>query len=624
MGKMTIEQAFDLGLQNHKAGRLAEAEQIYRQILAHEPNHADALNFLGMISNQLGRREMGVELIRKAIALEPDRPGYHSNLGNVLGDLGQLDQAVAAYRKAIELDAGCAGDYYNLGNALLRQGQLDQAIAACRTAIQLDPHFAEAHNTLATALGDAGRPDEAITAYRRAIELNPGLAEAYNNLANALKDVGEWDQAIASYRTAMKLKPENAQAYSNLILGLHYHPGVDATAIAEEEGRWNHQHAEPLKHLRQPHGNKLVADRRLRVGYVSPDFCRHPIGRFMLPLLENHDRAAVEIFCYANVLRSDEMTERLRGNTDHWRMIRGVADQQVAQTVREDRIDILVDLAMHASANRLLVFARKPAPVQVTWLGYPGSTGMSSIDYRLSDAQLDPPGMDESIYSEQTIRLPGCFWCYDPVGGQDVPINALPALANGTVTFGCLSKFAKVNRPLLSLWASVLRQVKDSRLVLLANPGSHIQRTADEFSRQGIDPRRLEFIAWRSHREYLAQFHRIDLALDSLPYNGHTTTFDGLWMGVPTVSLTGKTAVGRAGLSILSGLGLPELVGDCDEAYVRIAVELAQDLPRLRDLRSTLRQRMERSPLMDGRLFAQNIEAAYREMWRRWCEAPGQ
>jgi protein O-GlcNAc transferase len=342
----------------------------------------------------------------------------------------------------------------------------------------------------------------------------------------------------------------------------------------------------------------------------------------MLPVLENHDKTQVEVFAYAQAPLSDAVTQRLRASIDCWRDIVGRSDAQVADLIRQDQIDILVDLSMHTAGNRLLVFAAKPAPVQVTWLGYPGSTGLQTIDYRLSDPYLDPLGEDESIYSEQTIRLPDTFWCYDPMDGRDIPINPPPALERGEITFGCLNKFTKLNPQNLALWAKVLAQVKNSRLLLLTDPGSHVQRTISELAGHGIDPARLEFIPRRSHQEYLKLYHRIDIALDTLPYNGHTTTIDGLWMGVPTVSLAGATAVGRAGVSILSNIGLLELIAKSEAQFVQIAVALAQDLPKLSNLRSTLRQRMEQSPLMDAPRFARNIESAYRQMWRTWCGHP--
>jgi predicted O-linked N-acetylglucosamine transferase (SPINDLY family) len=293
----------------------------------------------------------------------------------------------------------------------------------------------------------------------------------------------------------------------------------------------------------------------------------------------------------------------------------------VAQRIRQDQIDILVDLVSHMADNRLLVFARKPAPVQVTFAGYPATTGLSMIDYRLTDVHLDPPGSNDAFYSEQSVRLPDCFWCYDP-GGAELPVNPLPAADNGFVTFGCLNNLCKVNDPALALWIRVLNATPDSHLIILSPAGSPRQRMAAQLQQGGIDPARVEFIARLPRPQYLELYHRIDLGLDTFPYNGHTTSLDSFWMGVPVITLVGQTSVARAGLCQLMNLGLPELAANRPDDYVKIAVELANDLPRLSKLRSTLRQRMEQSPLMDGQRFARNLELAYRQMWRRWCATP--
>jgi predicted O-linked N-acetylglucosamine transferase (SPINDLY family) len=340
-----------------------------------------------------------------------------------------------------------------------------------------------------------------------------------------------------------------------------------------------------------------------------------------VPLIENHDHSQFEITCYAQVFKPDAMTDRFRGYADRWRDIVGISDEQVAEQIREDAIDILVDLGLHTTRNRLLVFARKPAPVQVTFAGYPGSTGLAVMDYRLSDPYLDPPGIADEKYSEKTVRLVDSFWCYDPLDCADIEVSALPALETCVVTFGCLNNFAKINDEILAVWAKVLGRVEGSRLVLLAPPPRLQGRILECLRLNGIDPGRIEFLGYRVRREYLQLYRRIDIGLDSFPYNGHTTSLDSLWMGVPVVTLVGERVVSRAGWSQLSNLGMRELAAETAEDFVKIAVELAWDLPRLAKIRLGLRERMERSPLMDAARFARNIEGAYREMWRNWCES---
>src|SRR5262249_4785384 len=375
---------------------------------------------------------------------------------------------------------------------------------------------------------------------------------------------------------------------------------------------------EPLKQLVQPHANHPDPERRLRIGYVSGDFREHVDAFFLNPLLSNHDHEHYEIVCYASVPRPDPMTERLRGYADLWRSTPGLSDRQVADLVRSDQIDVLVDLEMHAAHNRLLMFAHKPAPVQVAWLGYPGTTGMSTMDYRLTDPSLDPPGLFDAFYSEESIRLPETFWCYDPLIDEPA-VNMLPALEAVIITFGCLNGICKINEGCLALWADVLRKVPRSRLLLRAPRGGPCEWIIAKFQKEGIADSRIELLDNMPRPQYLATYHRIDLGLDPLPYNGHTTSLDAFWMGVPTLTLLGQGVVGRAGYSQLCNLGLSALAAETPEQYVELVANWAGDLGRLEKMRAGLRERMKQSPLMDGKRFAGNMEEAYRHMWRRWC-----
>jgi len=616
-GQMTLPQQLESGMSHHRAGRLAEADRIYRQILAQQPNHADALHLLGTLAVQVGELDAGMELIRRAIRLKPDYAEPHSNLGIALKAKGQTDEAIASYREAIRLKPDFAAAYNNLGIALADVGQLDEAIAAYRKAIRLKPNVAEVHSNLGNALKDKGQLDEAIASYRQAIQLEPGYAEAQNNLG-ALADAGQLDEAIASQRQAISLKPDFAEAHGNLIFSLHHDPACDARMIFEELRRWNQRHAEPLRKFIRPHTNNRDPDRRLRIGYVSPDFRVHVVGQNLLPLLREHDHGQMEIFCYANVMRPDALTDQLRGYADVWRNIVGLSNSQAADLIRQDQIDILVDLALHTGSNRLLVFARKPAPVQVTWLGYCSSTGMDAMDYRLSDPYLDPPDTDLSLYSERTFRLPETYWCYSVPGPTPEP-SPPPAAITGYVTFGCLNSFAKASPPALDLWAEILQAMPRSRLIVHSRAGKHLDVVRERFAGKGISPDRLEFPSRRPWHEYVQTYGRIDIALDPFPWGGGITTCDALWMGVPVISLVGPTAVGRGGASILANVGAPELIARTPQQYVQIATDLAGDLTRLAELRRTLRARMQASPLMDAPRFARNVEAAYRQMWRNWC-----
>ena len=656
---VTLPEAFAIAVQHHQSRRLAEAEAIYRQILAVDPRHSDAMHLLGLLAHQVGRNDVAVEIIRQAIALDPTGSEIHSNLGVALAELGRLDEANAAYRRAIELKPDSADAWSNLGNVLWNKGQFVESVAACRRAIEINPEHAEAHNNLGSALGDIGQFEEAIAAFRRVIELDPNYAlahnnlgialqhqghtndavaacrratqlkpeyaAAHNNLAVALLDQGHCDGAIAAFRQALQLKPDIAVAHSNLLLALHYPAKVDTETIFQEHCRWDEVHAQPLAKFITPHTNEPDPDRRLRIGYVSPDRPDHSVSFFMEHLLANHDPAQFEVFYYAESVAADPSSVRLREQVRSWCKTTGLTDEQVASLIRRDGIDILVDLAGHTGCSRLLVFARKPAPVQVTYLGYCDTTGMSAMDYRFTDALADPPGTTEHLHSEQLVRLPDSMWCFRPSDAAP-PVGALPALDLGHITFGCFNILPKITEEFLALWSQILLQVPGSRL-LLKNPSFRCptvqQRMRTSLEKNGVGPERVELVehvpAFAGH---LGLYGRVDIALDPFPYHGTTTTCEALWQGVPVVTLAGRTHAARVGVSLLTNVGLPELIAANTDDYIRIAASLATDLPRLSEWRATLREKMKASPLMDAPRFARNVEHAYREMWRAWCAKP--
>jgi predicted O-linked N-acetylglucosamine transferase (SPINDLY family) len=652
MPEVSIQQAFEIAFQHHSAGRLVEAEKLYRQILAIQPGSANVIHALGLIAHQTGRKEEAIEWIgqaialdpknaaahshlgeayrasgrpeeamaayERALALQPDHPEARNNRGNVLRDRGALNEAIVEYQHAVRIRPDFAMAHNNLGLALASRGEFEEAAAAYRRALEIQPAYPEAHYNLSVALAERGRIDEALTAYRRAQELHAGHPKAHNNLAVALLRQGQLDEAIAVFRRALELQPDDADLHSNLVHALHLHPGSDRTAVAAERQRWNEQFCEPRKKSIPRHANDRNADRRLRIGYVSPDFCSHPVAFFFAPLLEAHDREQFEVFCYANLAKPDQVTERLRNASDAWRDVHAMPDAQMAETIRNDGIDILVDLAMHTGGNRLPVFARKPAPLQVSWLAYPGTTGVAAIDFRLSDGYLDPEAQDDTGPGGKIIRLPDCWCCYAPI--VEFPaVGALPAESTGVVTFGSLNQFCKIHDGLLRSWASLLTQVPDSRLRMICPEGQARERIRRLMAAQGVAEERMDLIKPCVWADYIRLFEGIDIALDSFPCNGMTTTCHSLWMGLPVVTRTGSRAVSRAGSSLLHAVGLPELVARTEEDYVKIAIDLAGDLPRLAELRRTLRSRMGASVLMDAPRFARNVEAAYRGMWRQWC-----
>jgi len=581
MRHSSIEQIFASALQQHQRGRLAEAERGYREILQRDPSHSDALHFLGVVAFQTGNLEPALELVRRSVAMRPDWPIYQNNLGQVLERLGRNDEAASAYTTAIDLDPSYAEAFNNLGRILEKQDLASQA---------------EAH-------------------YRKAIRLDPGYAEPHTNLGNVLKDRGELDAAIASYRRAIELSPGQSALHSNLLLTLHYHPDYSPADLAREHREWAGRHVAPLTAARRPHPNDPAPKRRLKIGYVSPDFREHAVSRFIVPVLAQHDRNEFEVFAYADVTRPDEVSDTIRTLVDHWEVTEALSDAQLAEAVRRDRIDILVDLAAHSGKNRLLAFARKPAPVQVTWLAYCSTTGVDAIDYRLTDRFLDPPGTDLSCYTERSVYLPDSYWCYQ-APGHEIPNNRRA----GPPTFGCLNNFAKVTKPTLDLWMDLLQRVPEAQLLLYAPPGSHRERITAAMQAAGPAPERLRFVPRQSFEDYLQTYRDIDVALDPFPYGGGTTTCDALWMGVPVVSLAGATAVSRAGSSLLSNAGLEHLVARSPKDYLVIAASTLRDTESLARMRRELRSRIVESPIMAARDFTRNLETAFRAMWCSWCE----
>jgi protein O-GlcNAc transferase len=606
------------------AGRLDEAAAAARQAISLNPNDPHAHNNLGTLLDDIGQPTQAIAAYRQAIFLNPNFAPAHSNLGASLRDAGQLEEAITSLRQAILLDPNNAQAHYNLGNALTDKRELERAIAAYRRAIALKPNYLKAASNLSHALTETGQLDEAITSARQAIALNPTLPEPHNHLGNALKAAGNLDDAIAAYRQAISLTPSPPQAFSNLLLTMHYHPGFDAQTIFQEHDRWSQEHAHPLKQFLHPHSNNRNPDRRLKIGYVSPDFNNHPVGRFLLPLLAHHDKSQFEVFAYSQTSAPDPTTQRLRSHIDHWRNIVTLTDAQAADQIRTDQIDILIDLAGHTAGNRLLVFARKPAPIQVTWLGYPNTTGLETIDYRLTDPSADPPGTTDTLIREKLIRLPDTAWCFT-APEENLPPDEKKSPGEKSITFACFNNLSKITTPMLELWARILHSTPNSTLLIkakaLASPSVE-QRVQQIMQSAGIAKDRLHLQPWRkSHEQHLASYQTVDIILDTFPYHGTTTTAEALWMGLPVITLAGTTHVSRVGVSMLTNIGLPELIAHSENQYIQIAVELAHDLPRLNRLRSTLRQRMQQSPLMDAPRFARNIESAYRQMWHLWVKS---
>ena len=559
---------------------------------------------------------------RQLLASQPDNPTAHFNLGVVALRRGQFEQAISHVTRAAEIDPRQPAYFTLLGVAHGALNNPAEGIRCFRKVLELDPGNADAHHGLGEYLMIQGNWTEAATHYRQDIAANPTRIDAHLNLGNVLAMQNEPEQAAASFRQVLAIDPGHADAHSNLLLTCNYLQQQQTDSLYRESVRYDEQHARRLLPPDLSFDNQRDVDKVLKIGYVSPDFRSHSVAHFIIRLLGSHDRNRFEIFCYASVAQPDGVTEILHKQADHWRSIAGIPDDAVAEQIRRDGIDILVDLAGHTSGNRLPVFARKPAPVQVTWLGYPATTGLSAMDYRLTDAIADPPGEADELHTEKLVRLTDGFLCYQ----TDIEMSqqtSPPCIDRGYVTFGNFNTYTKTSPETLRTWAQVMARLPDARLVLksraLSDPGTRERCTA-LFAEHGVAAERLDMLDWvLSRQAHLDTYAGIDIALDPFPYNGTTTTFEALHMGVPVMTLRGNQHAGRVGSSIMQHAGLAELIAESPDEYIDKVVALAQDPQRLAGYRQSLPEQIKGSVLTDVGRFTQSLENAYRDMWQNWC-----
>ena len=619
-----VESHNNLGTVLNRLNRWDDAERHFQAVLTAQPQFVPAHVNLALVRQNQKRYDEAVELYRRALELEPNTVPALYGLGTALDKLSKSSEAEKCFERLLALVPSYADAHLSLANLLQRTRRYGKAIEHCEAALRVQPDLALAHSNLCVAFAGQGRQDEAVASARRAVELDPALAHAHGNLGIALQVLGLLDEAIAAQRKAVQLDPESSGRYSNLLYSMNYHPAIDAQTLFAEHRAWGELHADPLLAQSPPHTNDRSTERRLRIGYVSPNFYAQAVNFFTEPILASHDHERFEVFCYSDVVEPDEVTARLQGYADHWLDTRSLGDDELAERIRADRIDILVDLTGHiGGGSRMLLFARKPAPVQVTYIGYQNTTGMQAMDYRLTDDYSDPPGTTDALHTEKLERLPTTFFCYKP-SDYAPPVGTLPAEKNGYITFGSVNAFCKITQHVLDAWAGILRRVADSHLMIRADMTESLRtRLRETFAQQGIAADRLELVNRLPRPKYLELIARVDVALDPFPFNGHTTTCDCLWQGVPVVTLSGDTYVSRFGGSGLVTLGLNELITQSVPEYIDAAVSLAQDRQRLADYRATLRERMANSPLLDFETFTRNLEKSYRRMWADWC-AQGQ
>jgi predicted O-linked N-acetylglucosamine transferase (SPINDLY family) len=620
---MNIGQALESACQLQGQGKLDQAAHLYKEILKFQPDNVSVAYNLGIIYQDTSQLDEAVFYYRKAILLDPNLADAYFNLGLIYHQKGRLENALEAYEKALVLDPDSADIHNNLGAVLKDRGRLEEAIGCYQQAVRINPRFADALNNLGNVLKDRGRLEEAIGCYQQAVRINPRFADAFSNMGNAMKDRGGLKEAIACFRHAISINPALSSVYSNLIFTMQYHPDYEARAIYEEHLGFARRYAESFASACAPHANKRDPLRRLRIGYLSPDFRKHAVSYFIEPVILAHNREQCEIFCYSNNLQHDEVTTRIRGYADQWRVIAGMSDEEAAEQIRKDGIDILVDLAGHTADNRILVFARKPAPIQMSWIGYFATMGLSTMDYKIVDHFTDPEGETEQFYTEKLLRLPETFLCYMPERESPGSVP-LPALSKGHVTFGSLNNFCKITPEVFTLWARILQELPDAHL-FLKGKSFHDKRTSQDtmamFTKRGVKAGRITLQPWDPSPKHLEAYNRIDIGLDTFPFNGATTTCEALWMGVPVITLEGSAYHARAGRSIMANVGLGDLVAGTPDEYVECAVNLAHNIEKLTSLRAHLRETMAHSPLTDATRFTAHLETCVRRIWKTWCES---
>ena len=684
----TLTKLFSAALAAHQSGQLAEAAVLYDAILMRQPEHADALHLRGVVDFQSGDKQAALARIEAAIrlsradpryfynlgtvlmalalpheaaeqfrittAMDPQHAAAHGNLGAALCEMGARAEAVGSFRAALAITPDDANTWSNLSSTLTELGQAEDAAVCLRRALALAPENSDALTNLGFALQKAGDVGQASACFARAIETNPRNAKALFNLATLLLNnplADEPELALTCFRQALAINPDHHHAHSNLLMALQYSASTTPGELFEQHRVFGRHFEASLQDSRTAHANTRQPQRRLRVGYVSADFHNHAVASFIAPILAAHDTAGFEVFCYYNNVIDDVVTAQLRSHVPHWNACLALSDAALADKIRADGIDVLVDLSGHTGGNRLLTFARKPAPVQLTWVGYPGTTGLDSMDYFIADRFYLPPGALDSQFSEHIVRLP-IAGTFQPFEGAPA-VAPLPALTSTAFTFGSFNQVHKFSDGVVALWSQLLHAVPEAHLLLAGMPPAPtiapgVADTSDasmnqappalvpaatgtgtspqaaallaRFVAHGIEAGRIILLPRCTLDEYMALHHHIDMCLDTFPYTGGTTTLHAAWMGVPTLTLAGHTAAGRQGCIAPGHLGLPGCVAENPADFVAKGVAWASDRPALAAVRASMRARFAASLIIQPQRVTRDFERALRIMWQRYCD----
>jgi protein O-GlcNAc transferase len=583
------------------------------------PDITDAMALL-----QQGRLEEAEHAFRQLVDAKPGDAELHHLLSYAQTRRRRFVEAVSTLERGLELAPDRADMYYSLGRAHIACRSFSAATKALYRALDLAPSWPAAWISVADALASLDDVDAAEDAFLRALELAPENVEAHYNYGNLLMRLGRIDKALQCYDRALKLKPDFHQAFNNLVYVRNFSDAYSPERIFEAHLEWARAFADHLTSAADSNQFRIAGGEKIRIGYVSANFREHAVTYFLQPVLEHHDQSTFDIYCYSDVQIPDARTKKLKKIVSNWRDTAGMSDTAVWQQIRRDGIHILVDLTGHTENDRLMVFARRAAPLQVTWNGYANTTGMSAIDYRITDSYADPPGLTEHLHSECLLRMPEIYMPF-AVPQEDISEGSSPVTQHRYVTFGSFNALSKVTPKMIELWARILVRVPSARLVILTVPeGRTRARLLGRFSHFGVEPSRIVLKGRLSQREFMAAHHDVDIALDCFPFNGTTTTAHTLWMGVPVVTMAGRNHVSRVGVSMLSNAGLSQMVAQTEDEYVSIATALAGQTTTLLHLRQTTRNRMLEGPNMAGPRFTSFLEDAYKRIWSQFVKATAQ
>jgi predicted O-linked N-acetylglucosamine transferase (SPINDLY family) len=644
-----LSNLFAKAVKGQKSGQFEVAKKLYQKILNINPNLAEVHCNLGSIQNILGDNANAEKSYHNAIKLKPEYAEAHGNLGNALVSMGRLEEAIICYKEALIHKSKDANLHNSLGGGLQELGLHSEAIASFKTALSIAPKFAEAHSNLGISLKGTNRFDEALKSYEYALSIRPDFTEAHGNKGNVLKDLGRLDEAVTCYKQALAIrqtyseaqcnlgsvmmsmgqldealicfertlanKPNHRLAANNYLHTLLYQPSIsnddlfkECRKIADERKSTNTPMPFPMLNLEN--------NNRIRIGYISSDFRDHPVGHNIMPIFANHDYQKYEIFCYAELTSPDSMTNEFQEYADHWRMIKGLTDYEVAEHIRGDNIHIAVFLGGHFDENRPDIASYRAASIQVALYGGT-TTALDTMDYWLTDKILHPKNTTEQ-FTEKLWHLPSLFTYPVP---KDTPHeNDLPAIKNGYVTFVSFNKPCKINDDVIDLWAEILDAIPESRLHLkfinILSNKSIAKRILARFEFKGIPSKRIYLISKKENAyDHLLRYNQADIALDTFPFSGATTTFQAMWMGVPVVTLLGDRFIARMGGTLMSQVGLGSITANTKDEYLSLAISMAKDINRLQETRKTLRKKISDSSLCNGLLYTQNLEKAYHDMF---------